>query len=329
MDLHMKTWQVHQFCEPGQMVFADAPLPQPGEGEVLIRNRAAGINFFDILQIQGKYQSKPSFPFTVGAEVAGVVEALGPGVTQVRPGDRVLAFTMSGGYAECSLAPAWKTFRIPGDLSFPEAAALPVVYQTSYFALDHRARLRKDEWLLVHAGASGVGMAAIQLGRAFGARVIATAGSEEKLEFCRSLGAEDVLSYAGDDWVENVKEITGRGADVIYDPVGGDVFDLSTKCIASDGRLLVVGFASGRIPSLAANRVLLKNMSVVGAFWGRHVDENPEYLTQTQASLFELHRGGKVRPAVSRAYPLAEARTALDDLSRRRVIGKAVLVMDE
>jgi NADPH2:quinone reductase len=326
----MKTWQVHQFCEPAEMVFADAPTPQPGEGQALIRNRAAGINFFDILQIQGRYQSKPSFPFTMGAEVAGVIESVGPGVEQVRAGDRVLAFTISGGYAEYSLAPAWKTFRIPDDLSFAEAAALPVVYQTSYFALDHRARLQKGEWLLVHAGASGVGMSAIQLGRAFGARVIATAGSAEKLDFCRSLGAGHVLSYKGDAWVEKVKEITGgHGADVIYDPVGGAVFDLSTKCIAPGGRLLVIGFASGRIPSLAANRALLKNMSLVGAFWGRQIHEHPEYLAETQAAIFALHRDGSVRPAVSRAYPLAEARTALDDLAHRRVLGKAVLVMGE
>jgi NADPH2:quinone reductase len=326
----MKTWQVPQFCEPDQMVFTDVPAPQPGEGEVLIRNRAAGVNFFDVLQIQGKYQSKPSFPFTVGAEVAGVIETVGPGVKQFRAGDRVLAFTLSGGYAEYSLAPAWKTFRIPDDLNFAEAAALPVVYQTSYFALSHRGGLRSGEWLLVHAGASGVGMAAIQLGLCFGARVIATAGSAPKLDFCRELGAEQALSYAGDDWVEQVKEIAGgRGADVIYDPVGGDAFDLSTKCLAPDGRLLVVGFASGRIPTIAVNRLLLKNISVVGVFWGRHVQEHPEYLAQTQEALFKLYRSGKLRPVVSRQYPLADALRALDDIAQRRVLGKAVLVIGE
>jgi NADPH:quinone reductase len=329
-SLPMKTWQVHRFSEPDQMVFTDAPTPDPGEGQVLIRNRAAGVNFFDILQIQGKYQHKPPFPFTVGAEVAGVVEKTGPGVTEVRKGDRVLAFTMNGGYAEFSLAPAWKTFRLPTQMSFPEAAALPIVYQTSHYALSDRGRLEKGEWLMVHAGASGVGMAAIQLGKAFGARVIATAGSAEKLEFCRSLGADHALSYADDGWVGEVKQITaGRGADVIYDPVGGDVFDLSTRCIAPDGRLLVIGFASGRIPSIAANRILLKNIAIVGVFWGRQTEPRPQSLAESQAAIFEMYRSGAVRPVVSQTHPLAEAQRALQDLAQRRVLGKAVLVMDD
>jgi NADPH2:quinone reductase len=326
----MKTWHVHQFCEPGQMVFAEAPLPEAGEGQVLIRNRAAGVNFFDILQIQGKYQHKPPFPFTVGAEVSGVVERAGRGVTGLDAGDRVLAFTVDGGYAEFSLAPAWKTFRIPADMSFVEAAAMPIVYQTSHYALSHRGRLERGEWLLVHAGASGVGMAAIQLGKAFGARVIATAGSAEKLEFCRSLGAEHAVSYAGEDWAETVRQITaGHGADVIYDPVGGDVFDESTRCIAPGGRLLVVGFASGRIPSIAANRILLKNISIVGVFWGRQTEERPQAMAESQAAIFEMYGSGAIRPVVWRSYPLAEARRALEDLAQRRVMGKAVLVMAE
>jgi NADPH2:quinone reductase len=325
----MKTWQIHEFCEPGQMTLADAPVPEPGEGQVLIRNRAAGVNFFDILQIQGKYQHKPAFPFTVGAEVAGVVESVGPGVTQVGAGDRVLAFTMNGGYAEYSLAPAWKTFRLPDAMSFSEAAAMPIVYQTSHYALTARGRLEPGEWLLVHAGASGVGMAAIQLGKALGARVIATAGNPEKLEFCRSLGADQVVSYAGEEWVEKVKDITaGRGADVIYDPVGGDVFDLSTKCIAPSGRVLVVGFASGRIPSIAANRILLKNIAVVGVFWGRQTEERPQSLAESQSAIFEMYGRGAVRPIVSRSYTLAAARQALADLAQRRVMGKAVLVVE-
>lgn len=324
----MKRWQVEQFGEPEEMVLADAPPPEAGPGSVRIRVQAAGLNFFDILQIQGKYQSKPSFPFTPGAEVAGVVDAIGPEVNGFTPGDRVVGYTGSGGYAEQAVASVGKTFAIPGGMSFAEAAAILIVYQTSYFALDHRARLRSGEWLLVHAGASGVGMAAIQLGNAAGARVIATAGSERKLEFCRQQGAQHALDYRDESWVERVKEITGgRGADAIYDPVGGDVFDLSSKCIAPDGRLLVVGFASGRIPSIAANRLLLKNMSAVGAFWGRHVEENPSYMAKAQEELFRLYQEGKIRPAISGAYPLADARRALADLAGRRVLGKAVLTV--
>jgi NADPH2:quinone reductase len=327
----MKAWQVNQFCSPSEITLAEVPKPVPGEGEVLIRNHAAGVNFFDILQIQGKYQWKPAFPFTPGAEIAGVIEAVGPGVaeanvTGLSAGDRVLALSMSGGYAEYSLAPARKTFRIPAAMSFPEAAALPIVYQTSYYALRHRARLERGEWLLVHAGASGVGMSAIQLGKAMSANVIATAGSSEKLEFCRQLGADHVVGYSSEDWVEKVKEITAGGAHVVFDPGGGDVFDLSTKCIAPEGRLLVIGFASGRIPTVAANRILLKNISIVGILWGRRAEEQPGYLAETQAAIFELYNTGKLRPVVSREYSLADARQALEDLARRRVLGKAVLV---
>lgn len=324
----MKAWQVHKFCEPNEIALAEVSTPEPGDGQVLIRNSAAGINFFDILQIQGKYQWKPPFPFTPGAEVAGTVAAVGPGVSGLTVGDRVLALPMIGGYAEYALAPASKTFRIPATMSFREAAALPIVYQTSYYALRHRARLERDEWLLVHAGASGVGMAAIQIGKAMGARVIATAGSAEKLDFCRRIGADHVVGYSNEGWVDKVKEITGGGAEVIYDPVGGDVFDLSTKCILPEGRLLVIGFASGRIPTVAANRILLKNISIVGVFWGRRADEQRGYLSETQAALFEMYNEGKLRPAVSHEYALGDARQALEDIAQRRVLGKAVLVTD-
>ena len=322
----MKCWQVEKFCEPNEMVFADVARPEPGPGEVRIRVHAAGLNFFDVLQIQGKYQVKPSFPFTPGAEVAGVVDAAGPGVDSFAPGDRVLCNTSLGGYAEYAVGRVEKTFAIPEAMKFTEAAALLIIYQTSYFALDGRAKLRAGEWLLVHAGASGVGMAAIQLGVASGAHVIATAGSEKKLEFCRQQGAGHAINYREASWVEQVKQITGgRGADVIYDPVGGDVFDLSTKCIAPGGRLLVVGFASGRIPSIAANRLLLKNMSAVGVFWGRQVTEGANYLADTQRELFRLYDQGKIRPVVSEAYPLGDAPRALGDIAGRRVVGKAVL----
>jgi NADPH:quinone reductase len=324
----MKAWRVHSYGEPETMPLDEIPPPDPGPNQVRIRNRAAGLNFFDILQVQGKYQVKPPFPFTPGAEVAGIVDAIGPGVTAFAPGDRVLSLTEGGGFAECTIARLNRTFPIPDGMGFAEAAALPLVYHTSYFALRERVELRSGEWLLVHAGASGVGLSAIQLGRAFGARVIATAGGAEKVAFAKKQGAEHALDYNDPGWVEQVKQLTGgRGADVIYDPVGGDVFDLSTKCIASGGRLLVIGFASGRIPSIAANRILLKNISIVGALWGGYAQAHPEYFSIAQNGITALYTEGKIRPPRPVEYPLTAAPAALRDLANRKVLGKAVLVI--
>jgi NADPH2:quinone reductase len=324
----MKAWQVQAWGDPEDMTFAEAPTPEPGPGEIRIANRAAAVNFFDILQIQGKYQVRPPFPFTPGAEVAGIVDAVGAGVTELAAGDRVMAAPMAGAFAEYTIAPAVCSFPIPEGMDFPEAAAMPVVYHTSYFALERRGALRGGEWLLVHAGASGVGMAAIQIGAALGARVIATAGSEGKRVFCRTQGAEEALDYNDAAWVDRVKEITGdRGADVIYDAVGGDVFDLSTKCIAPEGRLLVVGFASGRIPAIQANRILLKDIAIVGVHWGPYVREHPEYFALAQLALAMMYSAGKIRPLVGSRYPLEDAPRALRDLAERRVLGKAVLTL--
>jgi NADPH2:quinone reductase len=319
----VKAWRVHAWGEPETMSFDDVAVPEPGTGQVRIRNHAAGLNFFDILQVQGKYQIKPPFPFTPGAEVAGVVDAVGADAGEFSVGDRVLSITHGGGMAEYSTARAGMTFRIPAGMDFPEAAAFPIVYHTSYFALRERAALRAGEWLLVHAGASGVGMSAIQLGRAFDARVIATAGSREKLEFARSLGAEHAINYSDGTWVDQVKQLTGgRGADVIYDPVGGDIFDLSTKCIAPGGRLLVIGFASGRIPTIAANRILIKDISIVGALWGTYAAAHAEYLADAQRALARF-----VHPPKPRCYPLPEAPAALRDLANRKILGKAALTI--
>ncbi len=324
----MKAWQVQDWGEPEQMKLVDIPRPEPRPGEVRIRNRAAALNFFDILQIQGKYQVKPPLPFIPGAEVAGTIDVVGPGVIQFSVGDRVQALVSSGGYAEYSLALAGKTFPIPLNMSFEEAAAMIITYQTSYYALKYRTVLKPGEWLLVHAAAGGVGTSAVQIDKAWGARIIATAGSPNKLDFCLSQGADHALNYRDTNWVEEVKKITdGRGADIIYDPVGGDIFDLSTKCIAVEGRFLVIGFAGGRIPTLAANRILLKNISIIGCYWGGYLEHHPEFLGKAQADLLAMYEAGQIKPVVSQTYPLSEAVIALRALAERKTYGKVVLLM--
>jgi NADPH:quinone reductase len=325
----MKAWQVHDWCEPDGMKYADVATPEPGPAQVRIRNHAVSLNFFDLLQIRGKYQVRPAFPFTPGAEVSGVVDAAGSEVTTIEKGDRVMAMTTGGGYAQYSLADSYRSFEIPEGMRWNEAAAMPIVYHTSWFALHKRAALQEGETLLVHAGASGVGMSAIQIGKALGAKVIATAGGPEKLEFALKQGADHAIDYTGPGWVDRVKELTGRrGADVIYDPVGGDVFDLSTRCIASEGRLLVIGFAGGRIPNIEANRILLKNMSVVGVFWGDYSNRRPWYVRETQNALEALYTEGKIGPSVSCTYKLSEAPKAMQDIAERRVLGKVVLTVE-
>ncbi len=322
----MKAWRVNQWCEPEQMEFADIPVPEPGPGEIRIKNRAAALNFYDILLIQGKYQVKPPRPFTPGSEVAGIVDAAGQGVSHLKAGDRVQAMASTGTFAEYSLAPAAKTFRIPDAMSFEEAASMIVIYQTSYFALTHRTTIKPGEWLLVHAGAGGVGLSAIQIGRSMGAQVIATAGSEEKLRFCLSQGAQHAFNYQDGNWVDQVKQITGgRGADIIYDPVGGEIFDLSTKCIAPEGRLLVIGFAGGTIPSIAANRILLKNISIVGVYWGGYLELHPQYMHEAQDALFKMYQTGQIKPVVSQTFALPDAVVALKALGGRKTVAKVVL----
>jgi NADPH2:quinone reductase len=322
----MKAWQVHAWGEPETMSLDEVARTDPAAGHVRVRNHAAALNFFDILQVQGKYQVKPPFPFTPGAEIAGVVDAVGTGVTQVKEGDRVMAIPRGGAFAEYSVARETSVFAIPESMNFEEAASMPIVYQTGYFAMTHRSQIRPGEWLLVHAGASGVGMAAIQIGKALGAQVIATAGNATKLEFARRQGADYAIDYTDASWVDRVKEITGgHGADTIYDPVGGDVFDLSTKCVASEGRILVIGFAAGRIPSIALNRVLLKNISIVGVLWGGYVLSHPAYERDAHQALMKLYAAGKIRPSVNAVYAFEDAPKGLRDLAERKVTGKAVL----
>lgn len=311
---------------PSALVRREDEAPTPGPGEVLVAVRAAGCNFFDTLITRGKYQVQPPLPFAPGAELAGEVVAVGEGVTQFRVGDRVAGLADYGAYASHIVLPTERLFPMPAEMSFDVAAAMGIVYQTSYFALKYRADLQPGETLLVHAAAGGVGIAAVQIGRALGATVIGTAGSEDKLTLAREQGAQHALSYRDDSWKDAVLELTGgRGADVIYDPVGGDIFDLSTKCVAFSGRILVIGFAGGRIPTLAMNRVLLKNFSVVGLHWGAYFKHDPGLIARAQQELFDLWREGKINPLVTSTYPLDQAPQALEDLGGRQTVGKVVL----
>jgi NADPH:quinone reductase len=322
----MKAVVATRWGEPSALQYLDVPDPEPGPGQVLIETRAIGCNFPDILMVQGKYQVKPPHPFSPGHEIAGLVRAVGTGVTRVRPGQRVLASLEWGGYAERAVTAAERVHPIPDAMPFDHAAAFYVVYQTSYAALVRRAALQPGEWLLVHGAAGGVGLSAVQIGKALGARIIATAGSKEKLEIARQSGADVLIDYRTEDWVERVKSVTGgEGADVIYDPVGGDVFDNSTKCIAFEGRILTIGFAGGRIPTLAINRVLLKNFSVVGLHWGYYQRRGSPLVKEWMEALLKLYGEGRIRPVIYRVYPLREAPAALAALSSRESYGKVVL----
>lgn len=296
-------------------------------GDVVIDVKAIGCNFFDILITSGKYQVRPELPFSPGAEVAGTVVEIGEGVERFSVGDRVSALLEYGGFASTVAAPQERVFPMPPQMTFEEAAALGLVYQTSYVGLVHRANLRAGETLLVHAAAGGVGLSAVQIGVAWGARVIGTAGTQEKLGLVEDNGADVALNYRDEDWVERVKELThGRGADVIYDPVGGETFDLSTKCIAFEGRILIIGFASGTIPSARMNRVLVKNFSLVGLHWGLYFEKNPQVLHEAQEAISQLYASGKIVPVVSATYTLEDAEAALNALGSRKTTGKVVLI---
>jgi NADPH2:quinone reductase len=323
----MRAIVVDRWMEPSELTVRTAPDPVAGPGRVVVDVRAAGCNFFDMLMAKGEYQVKPPFPFVPGAELAGVVAAVGPDVTGVAVGDRVLAAPGIGAFAERAVVPGAALWPMPAAMSFEEGAALPIVYPTSWAALVLRARVQPGETVLVHAAAGGVGLAAVQIAVALGARVLATAGGAEKLQVARDAGAELAIDYRREDWVAAVKEATGgRGADVIYDSVGGEITDRSLKCIAWNGRLLVIGFASGTIPAVKLNRVLLKNVAIVGLHWGAYATHEPARVAEAFQALFDLYEAGRIRPLVYRAYPLAELPEALAALGGRRTWGKVVVV---
>ncbi len=326
----MKAWQVHDYGEPAEVLrLGDVADPVPGPGRLVVRVAAAALNFPDVLLCRGQYQERPPLPFVPGVEVCGEVVAVGDGVTRARPGDRVIGLPAppAGGLAELTVVEDAGVFAVLPELSAAQNAALVVTYQTGYVGLRRRAALQPGETLLVHAGASGTGSAAIQLGRAMGARVLATAGGPAKVAVCRQLGADEAIDYRGDDFVGAVRELTGgRGADVIYDPVGGDVFDRSLKVVAFEGRVVVVGFSSGRIPQVPANHVLVKNYSVVGLHWGLYRRRDPAVVEAAHSALADLAARGLIAPYVSEEVPLRGAPAALQRMAERGAVGKVVVL---
>lgn len=313
---------------PEKLAVENVPSPSMKEGSVRIAVHAAGINFADLLLISGQYQEKPPFPFTPGMEIAGIVTEAGAGVNAIKAGDRVMALCGTGGYTEEIVIEAQRVFRIPDAMDFPTAAGFPVTYGTSYGAFDWRAHLQPGEWLLVHGAAGGVGLTAVEVGKVMGAKVIACASSAEKLEIARRHGADYLIDYAREDLRERVKSITGgHGADVIYDPVGGDIFDASLRSIAWGGRLIVIGFASGRIPQAPANILLVKNMDVIGFYWGSYQARKPELLRNSYTQLLRWFEEGKLKPHVSHQMDISEAAQAMNLLRERKSTGKVVLTM--
>lgn len=301
--------------------------PTSGAGEVLVRVRAASVNFPDLLMTRGEYQLKPSPPFTPGLDLAGEIAALGEGVTGWRVGDAVVGGARLGGFAEYAVLPHEALKPKPARLSFSEAAAYGAAYLTAYVALVRRARVQPGEWVLVHGAAGGVGLAAVDLAKALGARVIAASASDEKLAVVAEEYAPDATVNVAGGFREQVKAITGgRGADVIYDPVGGDVFDESVRCIAFDGRLLVVGFTSGRIPTISVNMPLIKGFSVMGVRAGEYGRQFPQKGRENADAVWKLADEGRIRPRVHAELPLDRWREAFDLLANRQVIGKAVIV---
>ncbi|WP_374472455.1 NADPH:quinone oxidoreductase family protein [Phenylobacterium sp.] len=309
-------------------VVKEIPTPQPGPGEVRIRVRASAVNFPDLMQTRGEHQHKPPVPFTPGMELAGEVDAVGEGVAAWSVGDPV-AGGGRGGMAEYAVLPAAGLRRVPPGMSFSQAAGYPVAYLTAYVALERCARLQPGEWVLVHGAAGGVGLAAVDLAKAMGAKVIAASASDEKLATIAAEYAPDATVNVTQGFRERVKDLTGgRGADVIYDPVGGDVFDESVRCIAFGGRILSIGFTSGRLPVLPVNIALIKGFSVMGIRAGEYGRQFPEKGRENLEAIWKLAEDGKVRPRVHREYALDDWRAAFDSLAERTVVGKAVVRPD-
>ncbi|TAE14824.1 MAG: NADPH:quinone oxidoreductase family protein [Bacteroidetes bacterium] len=325
----MKAILCKSFADIDALTYEEVPSPATvGKNQVLISVKAAGVNFPDILIIEGKYQVRPALPFSPGGEVAGIVKAVGEAVSHVKVGDSVIGGTWTGGYAEESVADAERVFRIPESMNFAEAAGLLTVYGTSYHALVDRAKLQAGETLLVLGAGGGVGLAAVDIGKALGAKVIACASSPEKLAVCKEYGADETIQYTTEDLKERVKQITGgKGVDVIYDPVGGDFTEKAFRTIGWGGRHLIVGFAEGNIPNLPMNLPLLKSASVVGVFWGSFTATQPALFQAGLQNMLQMFEAGKLKAHICATYPLEQAKEAMRLVANRQVIGKVVLTM--
>jgi NADPH:quinone reductase len=323
----MKAVLCKKLGPPEDLVVEDIPSLVPQAGQVVVAVKAAGVNFPDTLIIQGKYQFKPEPPFSPGGEVAGIVKVVGEGVTSVKVGDHVIAASTFGGFAEEMLCDADRLVAMPAGMAFEPASAFLLTYGTSYHALKDRANLLPGETMLVLGASGGVGLAAVQLGKAMGARVIAAASSDAKLEVCRQNGADEVINYASEDLRARVKALTsGKGVDVVYDPVGGPYSEMALRDMAWNGRFLVVGFAAGDIPKVPLNLALLKGCAIVGVFWGAFTRNEPEKNRRNNEELLALYMQGKVKPHIHATYPLSRAGEALNEVLYKRVSGKIVLV---
>jgi len=324
----MKAVLCKTYGPPESLLVEEVASPAPGPGEVIVSVKAASVNFPDVLIIENKYQVKPPLPFSPGSEFAGVVKEVGDGVTGIAPGDRVMAITAYGAFAEEVKTEARKLLPLPSGMDFAQAAAFGLTYATSDFALRDRGELKAGETLLVLGAAGGVGIAAIEIGKALGARVIACASTGDKLDVCREHGADETINYATDDLRERIKQLTGgAGADVVYEPVGGPYTEPALRSLAWRGRLLVVGFAAGEIPKIPLNLTLLKGCSIVGVYWGEFARREPQRFADSMQQLGRWFVEGKIKPHISATFPLERAADALTLMADRKVKGKVVLAV--
>jgi NADPH2:quinone reductase len=323
----MQAWLCENPVGVESLQWKELPTPVPKAGEVLVAIKAASLNFPDLLIVQNKYQIKPPLPFVPGAEYAGIVEAVGPDVNHIKVGQSVACLSGTGGFGTHTIAPAAQCLPLPPGFPHEDAAALIMTYATSHHALVDRGQLKAGETLLVLGAAGGVGTSAIQIGKALGARVIAAASSDEKCELCRSIGADATINYSREKLRDAIQAATdGRGPDVIYDPVGGDLAEPALRSIAWRGRYLVIGFASGSIPALPLNLPLLKGASIVGVFWGSFNKHEPKAGAALLAELARWYGEGKIKPVIDRVMPMAEVKAAYEYMGSRGVKGKLVLV---